>query len=385
METDAASGRWIITRTGTERVRAFVPARLLPEGLDLVPHLELMSRADRALGRLDGLASLLPDASLLVYMYIRKEAVLSSQIEGTQSSLTDLLTHEMDGAPGVPRDDLEEVSQYVAAIQHGLSRLAEGFPLSKRLLREIHEVLLSSGRGSRKQPGQFRRSQNWIGGSRPGDATFVPPPPDEVEPCMDELERFLHDGQTPLLLKAALAHVQFETIHPFLDGNGRLGRLLITLLMCSEGALREPVLYLSLHFKQHRARYYDLLQKVRLESAWGDWLRFFFEGVLQTATQAVNTAHAALQLFEADRQRIREDGRAIGSTLQVHEALQRHPLLSIARGAELTGRSGPTVSKALQRLIEMGVVTEVTGRERGQLFVYKPYIDLLDQGTEPLR
>ncbi len=279
-------------RIGGEDVRLYVPRPLPPDPpLALGPEdIDRLERANRALGRLDALAQLLPDPDLFLYFYVRKEAVLSSQIEGTQSSLSDLLLFETDSAPGVPLDDVQEVSRYVAAMNHGIERLRGDFPLSLRLVREIHEKLLAKGRGAGKEPGQFRRSQNWIGGSRPGNAFYVPPPPEMVVECLGRLEKFIHDDpvKTPTLLKAALVHVQFETIHPFLDGNGRLGRLLITLILCNEGALRQPLLYLSLYFKQHRERYYELLQRVRTTGDWESWIRFFLEGVEQTAGQAVD-------------------------------------------------------------------------------------------------
>ncbi|MEQ1834301.1 MAG: Fic/DOC family N-terminal domain-containing protein, partial [Candidatus Eisenbacteria bacterium] len=257
----AAPGRFITTNVGGERVRAFVPSPLPPEpALQTGGELEQrLSRADIALGRLDGVSSNLPDTHLFLYSYVRKEAVLSSQIEGTQSSLSDLLLFELDEVPGVPIDDVVESSNYVAALEHGLTRVREGLPLSNRLLREMHAKLLARGRGQDRSPGEFRHTQNWIGGTRPGDAHFVPPPPSALGDAMSDLERFLHDDnqRTPTLLKAALSHVQFETIHPFLDGNGRMGRLLITMLLCLEGVLHQPVLYLSLYLKQHRARYYE--------------------------------------------------------------------------------------------------------------------------------
>ena len=279
-------GSYEETSIGGERVRTFVPAPLPPK-----PVLVLESAA-LALGRLDGVATLLPDETLFLYTYVRKEAVLSSQIEGTQSSLSDLLLFELDEALGAPLDDVIEVSNYVAALEHGLRRLREGFPLYNRLIREIHEVLLRRGRGSDKDPGEFRRSQNWIGGTRPGNATYVPPPRTAVSDCMTAFEHFLHaeeDG-LPVLLRAGLARVQFETIHPFLDGNGRVGRLLITLLLCQAGVLRQPLLYLSLYFKQHRNTYYDLLNHVRHTGDWEAWLAFFLEGVKLTAEGAVSTA-----------------------------------------------------------------------------------------------
>ena len=308
MPNSQRAGTFVVSTVAGEECRAFIPNPLPPEPPLVLTDddYDLMEKANRALGRLDGLATLLPDTTLFIYFYIRKEAVLSSQIEGTQSSIADLLLYESDEAPGVPLNDVEEVSSYVAAMNHGLKRLGEGFPLSLRLLREIHEVLLSPGRGSTKSPGEFRRSQNWIGGTRPGNAHFVPPPPERVVECMGALEKFLHDqpARTPVLIKAALAHVQFETIHPFLDGNGRLGRLLITLLLYADQALSAPILYLSLYFKTNRDVYYDLLQKVRTEGDWEAWLRFFMTGVLETSEQAVQTAKAILQLFDEDRRKI---------------------------------------------------------------------------------
>ena len=346
-----------------------------------------MELANRALGRLDGLTTVLPSTSLFVYMYVRKEAVLSSQIEGTQSSMSDLLLHEVEGSSGVPLDDVEEVSNYVAAMTHGLARLKDNFPISLRLLKEIHGVLLSKGRGSDKTPGEFRRSQNWVGGTRPGNALYVPPPMNELMNCLGPLELFLHDKpeRTPLLLKVALAHVQFETIHPFLDGNGRLGRLLITLLLCAEGALSQPVLYLSLHFKKNRERYYECLQQVRTHSRWEQWLRFFLEGVHATSQQAVVTAKALLTLFEQDRQRLSQNtGRRVGSALQLHDVLQKHPIISITTAARLSGLSAPTVSAVLEEMIKLSMVRELTGRQRSRLFCYGPYVDILAEGTEPL-
>ncbi len=300
----------------------------------------------------------------------------TSCIQGTQSSLSDLLLFELDVEPGVPMDDVIEVSNYVAALEHGLARIRGGFPLSNRLVREVHEILLSRGRGQGKSPGEFRRSQNWIGGTRPGDARFVPPPSNQVEPCMAELEQFLHDQpeRTPTLLKIALAHVQFETIHPFLDGNGRVGRLLITLLLCAEGVLREPLLYLSLYLKAHRTAYYDLLDRVRTEGDWEAWLAFFATGVHETANAAVTTAYALRELAQADRERLKLGGRAVSSALRVHEALLARPINTIARLADETGLSVPTVTSALSAMIEVGLVREITGRRRGRVFSYGPYL-----------
>jgi len=346
---------------------------------------EALDRSLVALGRLDSVSTLLPDTELFLYSYVRKEAVLSSQIEGTQSSLSDLLLFELEEAPGVPVDDVVEVSNYVAALEHGLKRVREGFPLSNRLIREIHQKLLAKGRGADKEPGEFRRSQNWIGGTRPGNAVFVPPPADRVAECMSALERFLHDEpeRVPAIVKAALSHVQFETIHPFLDGNGRVGRLLITLLLCSQGVLREPLLYLSLYLKQHRDRYYELLTMVRKDGDWEAWLEFFADAVRETAGGATETARSLVEAFRSDRERIRETGRGSLSALQVHHELQRRPLCNVNTLAAATKLSVPTIGKALQTLVELGIVREVTGRRRNRIFAYGTYLDTVSKGTEP--
>ncbi|MHB8666833.1 MAG: Fic family protein [Burkholderiales bacterium] len=366
----------------------------MPPPLPPVPPLDLnaerhdlLEKANRSLGRLDGVATLFPDPALFIYMYVRKEALLSSQIEGTQSSLSDLLLFESNELPGVPLDDVEEVSCYVAAMNHGLERLRGGFPLSLRLIKEIHKITLSSGRGSKKAPGEFRTSQNWIGGTRPGNATFVPPPPNRVIECMGLLEKFLHNDpvKTPLLIKAALAHVQFETIHPFLDGNGRVGRLLITLLLCAEGALAQPMLYLSLYFKIHRDKYYDLLQRVRTKGAWEEWLEFFLLGVIDTTDQAVHTAQRILELFRKDRGHIEKLGRAAASALRLHHAFQERAVLSIPGAAKRVGVSQPTITSALAHLAKLGIVRETTGRKRRKLYVYDAYLKILGEGTEPIR
>ena len=379
-------GRYVTISTAGEKAQAFVPAPLPPRPpIDWTP--ELRSKFDHAwlsLGRLDSVSTLLPDTSLFLSMYVRKEAVLSSMIEGTQSSLSDLLLFELDQEPGVPLDDVREVSNYVAALDHGLRLLQEGLPLSLRLFREIHGVLLSKGRGSNQAPGAFRRSQNWIGGTRPGNAAFVPPPAEEVLECMGKLELFLHDQPepTPVLLKAALAHVQFETIHPFLDGNGRLGRLLITLLLCEHKVLREPMLYLSLYFKTHRQYYYELLGNVRLTGDWEAWLDFFAEAVIVTASQAVETARQLLDLSNRDRDKINGLGRAAPSTLQIHRALMEHPIATSGSLAEKTGITPATVNKSLGHLEQLGIVKELTARKRNRLFSYASYIEIMSRGTE---
>jgi len=379
-------GRYVTISTVGEKAQAFVPAPLPPRPpIDWTP--ELRSKFDQALlalGRLDSVSTLLPDTSLFLYMYVRKEAVLSSMIEGTQSSLSDLLLFELDQEPGVPLDDVREVSNYVAALDHGLRLLEEGLPLSLRLFREIHGVLLTKGRGSNQTPGEFRRSQNWIGGTRPGNSAFVPPPAEEVLECMSKLELFLHDQPepTPVLLKAALAHVQFETIHPFLDGNGRLGRLLIALLLCEQKVLREPMLYLSLYFKTHRQYYYELLNNVRLTGDWEAWLDFFAEAVIVTATQAVETAQQLLDLSNQDRDKISGLGRAAASALQVHRALMERPIATSASLVEKTGITPATVNKALGHLEQLGIVKELTAQKRNRLFSYAGYIEIMSRGTE---
>jgi Fic family protein len=379
-------GRYITISTVGERVKAFIPKPLPPKS-PIVWSPELRERFDRAhlaLGRLDSVSMLLPDTSLFLYMYVRKEAVLSSQIEGTQSSLSDLLLYELEEQPGVPLDDVQEVSNYVAALNHGLKRMDEGLPLSLRLLREIHKVLLSEGRGSRQSPGRFRRSQNWIGGTRPGDAIFVPPPAHQLNECMGNLELFLHNKPepTPALLKAALAHVQFETIHPFLDGNGRLGRLLITLLLCDEQILRQPMLYLSLYFKTHRQRYYDLLNSVRITGDWESWLSFFAQAVSETATQAVDSVQILLRLSSEDEKKISQSGRGAGSMHRVHRTMLERPIATPAWLAVQTRLTPATVNSSLRQLERIGIVAEVTGRKRDRVYAYTKYIDIINQGTE---
>jgi Fic family protein len=382
-------GHLVTRTTAPEPFQAFFPAPLPPQpGIQIDFRLQdLLGRANRALGRLDGITALLPEPSLFLYFYVRKEALLSSQIEGTQSSMSDLLLFESQEVPGVPLDDVQEVSNYVAALNHGLDLLRTKLPVSLRLIREIHRVLLSRGRGSDKDPGEFRRTQNWVGGTRPGNALFVPPPPEEVLSCMGALEKFLHNEpeSTPVLIKAALAHVQFETIHPFLDGNGRLGRLLVTFLLIAEGAIQEPLLYLSLYFKQNRQRYYDLLQQVRLEGDWEAWLEFFLEGVVDTAEKATDTAKRILDRFTLDRGKIATLGRAAGSALRLHELLRRKPMLAVPAAVKELGLSSPTVGSAFDHLAKLGVVREVTGKRRDRLFAYTDYLGILAEGGEPLR
>jgi Fic family protein len=383
------TGRYVEAAMGESHFRAFVPFPLPPEPpLDLSRDLlARKERADQALGRLDGITLMLPDPALFLYQYVRKEALLSSQIEGTQSSLADLLLFELDEAPGVPVDDVEEVSNYVAALNHGLRRLREDdFPLSLRLLREMHALLLQGGRGANKDPGQFRRVQVWVGGRNPALATFVPPPPNELDESLAALEQFLHADAAvaPPLVKAALAHVQFETIHPFADGNGRLGRLLIALILCHEGVLREPSLYLSLFFKEHRPEYYARLDAVRTRGDWEGWLGFFLDGVAHTAQQAVETAQRQLALVAADRARVAGLGARAGNVGRVFESFVRHVLLSAPQAAAGLEMSVPTVRAGIRTLVELGIVNELTGKRRYRVFAYDAYLRILAEGAQPI-
>lgn len=381
-------GSYVLCTTAGEKYKSYVPAPLPPEPpLDMSRLYKSLDQAMTALGGLDALSRLLPDVSLFLYMYVRKEALVSSQIEGTQSSLSDLLLFENEETPNVPADDVEEVSNYVAALNHGLERLKKGFPLSVRLIREMHRILLRGGRGSNKSPGEFRRSQNWIGGIRPGKARFVPPPPEMVAALMSDLEKFIHDEsrKLPALIKASVIHVQFETIHPFLDGNGRLGRLLITLLLCAEGILVEPILYLSLHFKEHRQIYYDLLQDVRLKGDWEGWCEFFLDGVAETATRAANDAKKIIDLLEQDRLHISRIGKASGSALKIHDYLLKKPYLLITKAARELDISVPSITNAVQKLMDVGILKEMTGKSRNRIFAYQNYLTILAAGTEPLK
>lgn len=382
-ETAGRLGRFVETAVGGERVKAFVPPPLPPNPpLEITGLLTRLSAAERALGRLDGVSILLPNKELFLYMYVRKEAVLSSQIEGTQSTLSDLLRFETEVISGEPVDDIREVSNYVDAMMFGLERMRQ-LPLSLRLIREMHQRLLDSGRGGRRSPGEFRTSQNWIGGTRPGNAMFVPPPANEVMTCLGDWERFIHEEtpSIPPLIKAGLIHVQFETIHPFLDGNGRLGRLLITLFLCATGVLQQPLLYLSLYFKSRRPDYYRLLQEVREYGTWEAWLEFFLDGVAETADQAFETANRIARLFHDDRERIVRESERTGSVLQIHEIMRTSPYLTAASAAKRSGLTVPTVNAALDQLQRLGVVEEATGRRRGRVFVYRAYMDILSDGA----
>ena len=381
-------GHYVTCSTTGEKYKAYVPA-LLPfkPPLQLDELQPLIEKANQALGRLDGLLSHIPDISLLLYFFVRKEALLSSQIEGTQSSFDDLLLYESKQVPGVPVDDVEEVSHYVAALQHGMKRLKGGFPLSQRLMTEIHGILLRGGRGSRKQPGEFRRSQNWIGGTRPGNAAFVPPPADALAELLGNLEFYLNDeyGKVPTLAKAAISHVQFETIHPFLDGNGRMGRLLITLLLWHEGILSQPALYLSLYFKRNRKTYYELLNCVRIDGSYEVWFEFFLRGVLEIADETTKSLKKIAALFEKDKKKIAKLGRAKTNALRVYEHFQHKGMSTIQQLAKALDISQPTTIAALRHLGELGIISEASGKKRDRIFHYDAYLAILRADTEPLK
>ena len=373
------AGQLAQQQSGPDGYAAFIPKPLPPAPpLNLSGGLGgLLERASNSLGRLDGLSRGL-DPDRLLYMYVRKEAVLSSQIEGTQSTLTELLQYENSEASGVPVEDVREVSRYVSALRFAMDQIGGGFPLSLRLIRETHGVLMADGRGAEQAPGEFRRTQNWIGGTRPSTARFVPPPPHELMRVLGDLERFIVEGAATPIVKAGLAHAQFETIHPFLDGNGRLGRLLITMILCAERTLAQPFLYLSLYFKQHRDDYYAALQRVRSDGDWEGWMAYYLEGVDWTARQATATTIQLLDLFRADRERvIGASGGA--STLRIYEEMQRRVIVSIRRVSEATAVSIPTVTSGLKRLQEMGIAREITGRTYGRLFAYDRQLEILNR------
>lgn len=380
-------GTYQVTTAFGETVRAYLPAPLPPDPpIDLLSLVDILGPADQEVGRMDGISVVIPDKTLFLYSYIRKEALISSQIEGTQSSLADVFLIEGDEDPeDAEALDVAEVSNYIAAVQHGLKRIAEGFPLSLRLIREMHGILLGTGRGSHQTPGEFRTSQNWIGGDRPGNAIYVPPPPDRLMESLGSFEHFLHleRPDLPVLVQAGLAHVQFESIHPFLDGNGRIGRLLVTLLLCVRGVLTEPMLYLSLYLKQNRTRYYELLQKVRTEGAWEEWLRFFLTGIASTATNVVSSTKRLMAVRAEDRQKVAGIGRAAPNALRLYDLLAFHPILSITFAARKLELSHQTCTKLFLELKGLGIL-QGDHRQRGRIFRYKQYLDILSEGTEPL-
>jgi Fic family protein len=377
-------GVYIIQKVTEEPYKAYVPPKLPPEPpVDLSKLYPYLERATLALAELNSLYKSIPNTSLFIYMYVRKEALLSSQIEGTQSSFLDLMLFEHHQKTEVSLEDVEEVSSYVKAITYGLEKLKEDFPLSLRLLREIHRVLLSGSRGAGKLPGEFRRTQNWIGGTRPGNALFVPPPVGHLNQCLYDFENFLHEKSMPVLIKAGLAHVQFETIHPFLDGNGRLGRLLITLLLCVGGMLDGPILYLSLYLKQNRHVYYELLQEVRMHGTWETWLEFFLEGVYKSAKQAIETANLINHLFEQDQEKIKKLGRARFSCEKTLDYMKRLPQVTVPFLASELNVAAPTARKALKSMVKLGILEEISGKKRDKIYRYRKYLDILEEGAEP--
>ncbi len=377
-------GTYITQKISGESYEAYIPPPLPPKPqIDLNGLYPYMEKATLALAELNSIHKSIPNTSLFIYMYIRKEALLSSQIEGTQSSFSDLILFEHDKRPSVSIEDVEEVSNYVKAINYGLNRLNADFPLSLRLLKEVHGVLLCGTRGSNKLPGEFRRSQNWIGGTRPGNALFVPPPIEYLDQCLTDFERFLHDKTLPTLIKVGIAHVQFETIHPFLDGNGRLGRLLITLLLCTDNMLDAPILYLSLYLKQNRNIYYKLLQEVRLNGTWETWLEFFLKGVCESAKQATMTCGLINDLFTKDMAKIAGLGRARFSCENVLEYMKHLPQVTTSSLAEALKITTPTARSALEAMVGLGITEEVTGKSRDKVYVYRKYLDMLESGAEP--
>jgi len=376
------AGRLVEQRVGPKPFLAFVPKPLPPDP-PLVYDDELgnlIENANRSLGRLDGATYLLPNPDLFLYMFIRKEAVLSSQIEGTQASLAELLEYESLGEQnGHP--DVKEVSNYVAAMDYGLQRLKE-LPLSLRLIREIHTRLLEGTRGGHKAPGEFRKSQNWIGGTMPSDARFVPPPAHEVMPCMGELEKFINAEYRPsALIKAGLAHAQFETIHPFLDGNGRLGRLLITFTLCAEKVVERPLLYLSLYFKQHRDEYYERLTAVRRDGDWEGWIKFYLTGIYEVSTQATNAAKSILDLQRAHSLLVNSLGRSAPIATRLLDMLFRQPLVSVPSTAKALDVSAPAARNAINCLQELGILREVSGKRRNRFYMYDKYLSIIKHGS----
>ncbi len=378
----------VYERSQTEGVdfSAFIPNPLPPiPPLDMDQFHQGLEAAHLALGYLDAMIARLPSIEPVLFSYVRREAIASSQIEGTQSTFEDLLTFELGGAPSTSLDDAAEVSNYVSALQHGISRLRDGFPISSRLIREVHEILMQGEARRHLMPGEYRRSQNWIGGSSPATAMYVPPPPDDVLDCMSQLEQFIHDERStlPIVIKAGLAHAQFESIHPFLDGNGRAGRLLIALMLEASEVLSEPALYLSLYFKQRRPEYYSLLGQLRDNGDWELWLRYFVDGVLWTAEDCIAVTEELSARFDVDQQQLRQLGRRATSVVSAHEAFARRPMLNLRELSNETGLSLNAAASATDTLIELGIVAERTGQRRNRIFAYDAYISILSRGGQP--
>lgn len=382
------TGHYESTSAGGERVEAFVPHKLPPAEPPILLEgvlAERLTAAEQALVRLNLAGEMVPSLDWFIYAFVRKEAVLSSQIEGTQATLLDLLDHEAAHEPGEPTDDVEEVCNYLEALTFAREQLAtpDGLPLSIRLLNQSHRLLLQGTRGATKAPGELRRSQNWIGGSRPANARFVPPPPHRVPGLLGDLERYLHaDDELPAVVRAGLVHVQFETIHPYLDGNGRIGRLLVTLMLEHWGLLKQPLLYLSLFFKRHRSEYYRRLDAVRTDGDWEGWLDYFLDGVATVAEEAVDTATTLFRLVTDDRARLLGSGGATVTALQLFERLPSHPIVSAAWVVRELETSKPTAGRAIAALVEAGVLEETTGKQRDRSYAYRAYLARLREGTE---
>lgn len=376
------TGKYIAISTIGEKVNAYIPAPLPPHPL---PELratanKLLMSAVQTLGTLDALGEYLPDVAPFIYAYIRKEAVYSSMIEGTQSSLSDLLLYEQGGYNQTNTDDVEEVSHYVSAMQLGMARMQDGYPISLRLIKELHAELLRRGRGSTKMPGEFRQSQNWIGGTRPGNAVYVPPPPQDLMDCMGALELFINrDDELTPLVKAALVHVQFESIHPFLDGNGRVGRLLIQMMLCNSGLLKKPLLYLSLYFKQHRQEYYRLLNGIRQDGNWEAWIEFFLEAVQYTASDAVRVLAELQRRVNHDKATVATFGRMRNNSEKVLSMMQRHIVTRPLILAKQVGIAPSTIYRVLDKLEEHGIIRQSTQGERNRLYIYSAYQSMLDE------
>lgn len=379
-------GKLVKCSITSECYDTFIPNDLPPKPeIDTTAVSSLLEKANQAIGALNGVISTVPDSAIINYMYVRKEALLSSQIEGTQSTLDDLLKYEAKQTQGLPVEDASEVSSYVAALNYGIKRINEGFPLALRLIKEIHAILLKNSRGKTKSPGEFRSSQNWIGGTRPGNARFVPCPPDKLLDILSRLEKFINEEDNiPSLIKAALIHVQFETIHPFLDGNGRLGRLLITFFLCVKGLLKSPFLYLSLFFKKNRTLYYEHLNNVRYQGDWESWIQFFLEGVIETSDDARKTIILIQKLFADDEQKLKTLGKAQKSAQIVFEQFEQKPILTVAEIESKIKLSRPTIISSVNRLIELGILTNTSEKKWGQAYAYTGYIDLLSPESNPL-
>ena len=387
MNTNQRIGQFIEKSEGGESYKCYIPPALPPRPpLSLQPLYPLLEKATAGIGALNGINSNLPSIDLFLKSFGKKEAVLSSQIEGTQSSLSDFLLSESSsqgGQAATTDDDIMELENYISAMNYGLKRIRR-LPLSRPLLCEIHARLLARGRGSKKSPGEVRKSQNWIGGSRPGNAVFVPPPPEKLADVLSAFEKFLRSKQPPLpiLVKTALAHVQFETIHPFLDGNGRMGRLLIVFMLCSEGLLLEPLFYPSLYFKQNREEYYRLLQSTRLKGDWESWVKFFLTGIEEGSRQVFLTAQNIVALFNADEGRIKQTKEGKAGVMKTYNFMKKHPISNTKHIIKTENISLQTALRALKTLEKMGIVKELTGRRRHKIFIYTKYIQILDKGTE---